>query len=70
MESISYGSRKSFNMDLSSSYYSVNFNKLESFEPNISLDELPIPKLEDSNIHYRCTKCFNFPLIEFINKNE
>ena len=70
MESISYGSRKSFNMDLPSSYYSVNFNKLESFEPNISFDELPIPKLEDSNIHYRCPKCFNFPLIEFINKNE
>ena len=70
MESISYGSRKSFNMDLPSSYYSVNFNKLESFEPNISLDELSIPKLEDSNIHYRCPKCFNFPLIEFINKNE
>ena len=37
---------------------------------NESLDELPIPKLEDSNIHYRCPKCFNFPLIEFINKNE
>ena len=70
MDNFSYNKSKSLHMDLPSSYYSRNFSKLEFNEPNLSFDELPIPKLENSNIHYRCPKCFNFPLIEFIDKNE
>ena len=70
MDNFSYNKSRSLHMDLPSSYYSRNFSKLELNEPNLSFDELPIPKLENSNIHYRCPKCFNFPLIEFIDKNE
>ena len=70
MDSYSYDKSRSLNMDLPSSYYSRNSSKLELNEPNLSFDELPIPELENSDIHYICPKCFNFPLIEFIDKNE
>ena len=70
METFSYDKSRAFTMDLPSSYYSNNFSKLEYNEPNMSIDELPIPKLDDPNIHYRCPRCFNFPLIDFIDKNE
>ena len=28
----------------------------------------PIPKLKNNNIHYLCSKCINFPFIEFIDE--
>ena len=30
----------------------------------------PIQKLRNPNIHYRCPKCFNFPIIQFLNNKE
>ena len=37
---------------------------------NITLDisTPPIPKLKYPHIHYRCPKCYKFPLIEFVDK--
>ena len=48
----------------------MSFSKIEYKDISQDLGIPPIPKLEYPNIHYRCPKCFNFPLIEFINKNE
>ena len=71
--SILYGRPSSCGLNVSDSYYNaVKFSPLEYKDVNISfnLNDTPIPKLEDTNIHYRCPICFNFPLIEFIDKNE
>ena len=52
------------------SYLSYNFSKLEYKDISLNYNIPPIPKLDYPNIHYRCPKCYNFPLIEFINENE
>ena len=70
---------KSINENLSLS----RINYLENFYPNyftnheeeedefsFNLNIPPIPKLEKQNIHYRCSKCLNFPVINFFEKNE
>ena len=49
---------------------SINFQTLQNIEPSFDESFLPIPELENPDIHYRCPKCFNFPLIEFIDNNE
>ena len=57
-------------LNLSDSYFSVTFKILEYEDISFGENIPPIPKLEETFIHYRCPKCFNFPLIEFIDKNE
>ena len=42
--------------------------KLENSTNTFNLDIPPIPKLNNPNIHYRCPKCYNFPLISFLNE--
>ena len=65
-----YEKPRTVGLDLPSNYYSLSFSKIEYKDISQDLGIPPIPKLEYPNIHYRCPKCFNFPLIEFINRNE
>ena len=42
-----------------------NFRQLENSISTLNLTISPISRLKHPNIHYRCPKCYNFPLINF-----
>ena len=48
----------------------ASFSKLENKETSLKWNIPPIPKLRNPNIHYRCPKCYNFPLIQFSSNQE
>ena len=43
-------------------------NQIEDLK--ISFSESYIPRLNNSNLHYLCPQCSNFPLIEFIDERQ
>lgn len=47
-----------------------SFTKLGDLNNPLDLSILPIPKLKNPNIHYRCPKCYNFPFIQFLKNKE
>ena len=53
----------------SESYFSPGFDTSLQYEDVAFNINIP-PILEKQNIHYRCPKCFNFPVIDFIENNE
>ena len=53
----------------SSTISSKSFKILTNEKKPININIPPIMELEVPNIHYRCPKCFNFPIIEFFNEN-
>ena len=48
----------------------ASFTKLEYLNNSLKWSNPPIQKLRNPNIHYRCPKCFNFPIIQFLNNQE
>ena len=48
----------------------ASFTKLEYLNNSLKWSNPPIQKLRNPNIHYRCPKCFNFPIIQFLNNKE
>ena len=69
MESFKDDETKSFLRELPRDLTFRN-KSLQIVEPTFGVNILPIPEQENPDIHYRCPKCFNFPKIEFIDKNE
>lgn len=53
-----------------SSYGPLSFSNEDIFDISLHLNIEPIKKLKEPSIHYRCPKCGNFPLIEFIKNHE
>ena len=71
MEFSSDNKTRSFIHDLMKDFSFKNQSQnLQVTLPSFGVNILPIPELENEDIHYKCPKCFNFPLIEFIDKNE
>ena len=55
-------------LDFSS--FDASFNKLERLDTSLKWNIPLIPKLRNPNLHYRCPKCHNFPLIQFLSNQE
>jgi hypothetical protein len=52
------------------SYAGQNDSINDSLESFFNLEILPIIKLKDTSIHYRCPICYKFPYIEFMTNKE
>ena len=45
-------------------YLSDDISSKSKEDSSLNLNILPIINLNDPSIHYRCPKCYNFPIIE------